>query len=120
MTISNLIPASHFMAVGKRVESSWAPGIFGTVIRDLGDRFVLVAWDNNHVDTACNEDDLEPAPALTAPKPLAIGDRIYVTPLGMFAPLVDITPGHDCRRLRFSLGHGEFFDTSDVALGLTA
>lgn len=61
------IPAGHFMSVGNRVESTWNPGRLGTVIRDLGDRVVLVDWDDSDVPTACDDDNLDPAP------PAAIG-----------------------------------------------
>lgn len=65
------IPAGHFMSVGNRVESSWVTGRLGTVTRDLGDRYVLVDWDDLDVDTVCNEDDLEPAPPAADSAPAA-------------------------------------------------
>ena len=60
---NNTYPASHFMAVGKHVESAYEEGRTGTVVKDLGDGTVLVDWLGYSLKTVCTPFDLEPLEA---------------------------------------------------------
>ena len=53
-------PTTHFMAVGKHVESAWEAGRTGTVVQDFGDGTVLVDWLGCTLQTVCDPSDLEP------------------------------------------------------------
>ncbi|WIC89470.1 hypothetical protein SEA_BAJUNIPER_47 [Microbacterium phage BAjuniper] len=59
--MAHFYPDSHFMAVGKRVQSSWSFEE-GTVVPcpDIQTGEVLVEWDNG-IKTLCWPPDLEPA-----------------------------------------------------------